>query len=88
MKELLDGLQTDDRVHVGRNGHKNGRIHPRHVANDPSRTRRQIQQDAMRSAAVVDDLLDQQFLRGLVADSLIDVVADQVDGRVGAAAGW
>src|ERR1700722_12673703 len=41
----------------------------------------------MRAAAVVDDLLGEELLRGIVASLLFDVVADQIDGCVGASAG-
>ena len=42
----------------------------------------------MGASAVVDDLLGELLLCGFVASLLIDVVADQIDWRVGAAAGW
>ena len=41
----------------------------------------------MGAAAVVDDLFGELLLRGVVASLLVDVVADQIDGCVGAAAG-
>jgi len=40
------------------------------------------------AAAVVDDLFGELLLRRGVASLLVDVVADEIDRRVGAAAGW
>src|ERR1700723_3819950 len=41
----------------------------------------------MGATTVVDDLLGEELLRGIVASLLFDVVADQIDGCVGASAG-
>ena len=47
----------------------------------------EIEQDAVHAAAVVDDLIGELFVRGFVASLLVDVIADEIDGCVGAAAG-
>src|SRR6267378_4111072 len=41
----------------------------------------------MRASAIVDDLLGELLLCGFVASLLVHIVADEIDGRVGAAAG-
>src|SRR6267378_2697614 len=42
----------------------------------------------MRASAIVDDLLGELLLCGFVASLLVHIVADEIDWRVGAAAGW
>ncbi len=42
----------------------------------------------MRASAVVDNFFGELLLRDCVASLLVYVVADEIDGRVGAAAGW
>src|ERR1700761_1924103 len=84
-EKLLDGLEADDGVHVGRDRNENGRAHTRHATDDPAGTDGEIKQNAVGSAAVVDDVLGKQFLRVLTGRLVVDIVADEVDGSVGAA---
>jgi len=84
-EELFDSLETDDGVHVGRDGDENGWAQAGHAANDPTGTHGEIEQNAMGAAAVADDLLGEQLLRFVVDRLVVYVVADKVDGGVGAA---
>ena len=87
VEELLDALEADDGVHVGRDRDEDGGAETGHAANDPAGADGEVEQNAVRSAAACSDLLDECVLGCLVPGFLLDVVADEVDGGVGAAAG-
>src|SRR6476660_8963124 len=55
------------------------------MAYNPGRSNGEVEQNPVRSTAVVDDLFDELFLRGLIG-LLVYLIANEVDWSVGASA--
>jgi hypothetical protein len=95
LQELVDRLQRNHRVHIGRERNQDGGVHARDAAHYPAGGRRQVEQHAVRSLAVAQKIGRELVLRAgvfgasilarLDLSSAIDVVADQMNGGVLAA---
>src|SRR6185437_15151465 len=85
MKSFFDKLKADDSIHIRSQRNQHSWVHGRHLAEDPTEVGAEIEKNAMRALAVVENLFNKQFPNCFVASLLFHVVADKIEGNIGAA---